>query len=80
VGNVRVFVVQKPDAHGAPGPVRDYIGQIIPVRLGETGLAYPARLEQVQPAEDGQVLLTFDLVDAEILWNVLTNEHTHAGT
>ncbi len=72
---MRISVRQAADAHGAPGPVSDYVGQVIPVQLGD--LAYPARLIAVGRVGFGgssDVLLELDLLGAELLWNVLTNE------
>jgi len=78
---MRITVRQAVDAHGAPGPVGDYVGQVIPLQLGE--LAYPARLVSVTRTNFGgssDVLLTFDLLGAELLWNVLTNERNRPAT
>jgi len=73
---MRIAVVQAPDAHGTDQPLRTYVGHVIPLRVThDPALAVAARIEAVQPAEDGQVLVTFDLLGAELLWNVLTNEH-----
>jgi hypothetical protein len=58
---MRITVRQAADAHGAPGPVSDYVGQVIPLQLTDE-LAFPARLESVARVDFGgsdQVPLTF---------------------
>ena len=70
---MRITVRQAADAHGAPGPVSDYVGRVIPVRVtDDPPLAVAARLQAVKLI-GSEVEVTLDLLGAELLWNVLTN-------
>lgn len=76
---MRITVRQAHDAHGAPGPVSNYLGEVIPVQIGELG--YPAVLRAVKLIGD-EVECTFDLLGAQLVWSVLGNDHqvtVHAG-
>lgn len=74
---MRFTVQQRADAHDVPGPVTDYLGRVVPLRLGE--LAYTAKLEAVEYVDRGEVVLTFDLPDSDLRWEAVSPPRAGRG-
>ena len=67
---MRFTTTQRVDAHDLPGPVTDYVGRVIPLRIGP--IAWTAKLENVEQVNNGdEVVLTFELPDSDLRWEAV---------